>query len=152
MDEIKVLIVSSVVPSESSGGEMILHRHLKLNPEIQCELVHWQWFPFRLKLIGKIRQLGYQSFARSWECLFPVLPSRDWCTSSSSVSNLTLFSRLLMAGGIYRPEELQRSLISRWSLFSKTGGRTFQMFQLRSVRGLSNNFAGRVRRAPLRSA
>jgi glycosyltransferase involved in cell wall biosynthesis len=76
MDEIKVLIASSVVPNESSGGELILHRHLKLNPEIQCELVRWQRFPFRLKLIGKIRQLGYQSFSRSWECLFPVLPSR----------------------------------------------------------------------------
>jgi glycosyltransferase involved in cell wall biosynthesis len=52
-----------------------LHRHLKLNPRIEAEIVWWQRFPFRLKLIGKLRQLGFRSVSRSWECLSPVLPS-----------------------------------------------------------------------------
>jgi glycosyltransferase involved in cell wall biosynthesis len=77
MGEIKVLIFSSVIPdARGSGGELILHRHLELNPRIRSELVHWQQFPFRLKLIGKLRQLGFRSASRSWECLFPVFPSR----------------------------------------------------------------------------
>ena len=76
MEQIKVLIFSSVVPNaRGSGGELLLHRHLELNPGIRCQLVQWQWFPFRLKLIGKLRQLGFQSVSRSWECLFPVFPS-----------------------------------------------------------------------------
>jgi glycosyltransferase involved in cell wall biosynthesis len=76
MREIKVLIFSSVVPdARGSGGELVLHRHLELNPRIRCELVRWQQCPFRLKLIGKLRQLGFRSASRSWECLFPVLPS-----------------------------------------------------------------------------
>ena len=75
MDQIKVLVVSSVVPNpRGSGGELLLHRHLDLSPEIRCELVRWQRFPLRLKLIGKLRQLGFHFFSRSWECLFPVLP------------------------------------------------------------------------------
>jgi len=37
--------------------------------------VSWQRFPFRLKVIGKLRELGFQSLSRSMECLFPVLPS-----------------------------------------------------------------------------
>jgi glycosyltransferase involved in cell wall biosynthesis len=77
MREIRVLIFSSVVPNaRGSGGELVLHRHLESSPGIRCELVRWQGFPFRLKLIGKLRQVGFQSFSRSWECLFPVLPSR----------------------------------------------------------------------------
>jgi glycosyltransferase involved in cell wall biosynthesis len=77
MKRIKVLVVSSVVPSErGSGGELVLHRHLTLDPAIQSEVVSWQRFPFRLKLFGKLRQLGFQSLSRSWECLFPVLPRR----------------------------------------------------------------------------
>jgi glycosyltransferase involved in cell wall biosynthesis len=75
MGQIKVLVLSSVVPSaQGSGGELVLYRHLKLNPAIQSEVVVWQRFPFRLKLIGKLKLLGFRSFARSWECLFPVLP------------------------------------------------------------------------------
>jgi len=75
MGQIKVLVLSSVVPSAlGSGGELVLHRHLKLNPAIQSEVVSWQQFPFRLKLIGKMKQLGFRSFAQSWECLFPVWP------------------------------------------------------------------------------
>jgi glycosyltransferase involved in cell wall biosynthesis len=76
MDRIKVLVVSSVVPNGlGSGGELVLHRHLNLNPAIQVEVVRWQQFPFRLKLIGKLRQLGFRSFSRSWECLYPIMPS-----------------------------------------------------------------------------
>jgi glycosyltransferase involved in cell wall biosynthesis len=76
MDRIKVLLVSSVVPNPlGSGGELILHRHLELNPRIQSEVVSWQRFPFRLKVMGKLRQLGFRSVSRGWECLFPVLPS-----------------------------------------------------------------------------
>jgi glycosyltransferase involved in cell wall biosynthesis len=76
MDRIKVLVLSSVVPNAlGSGGELVLHRHLNLNPAIQVEVVCWQQFPFRLKLIGKLRQLGFRSLSRSWECLSPVLPS-----------------------------------------------------------------------------
>jgi glycosyltransferase involved in cell wall biosynthesis len=76
MDRIKVLVVSSVVPNaQGSGGELVLHRHLKSNPRIESEVVSWQRFPFRLKVIGKLRELGFQSFSRSIECLFPVLPS-----------------------------------------------------------------------------
>jgi len=77
MDQIKVLVLSSVVPNpRGSGGEMVLYRHLKLNPAIQSEVVSWQQFPFRLKLIGKLKQLCLSSVSRSWECLFPVLPRR----------------------------------------------------------------------------
>lgn len=76
MDRIKVLVLSSVVPNAlGSGGELVLHRHLNLNPAIQVEVVRWQQFPFRLKLIGKLRQLGFRSLSGSWECLSPVLPS-----------------------------------------------------------------------------
>ena len=76
MDRIKVLLLSSVVPNAvGSGGELVLHRHLKLNPRIQSEVVSWQRFPFRLKVIGKLRELGFRSISRGWECLFPVLPS-----------------------------------------------------------------------------
>ena len=76
MQPIKVLVVSSVVPNAlGSGGELVLHQHLKSNPRIQSEVVCWQRFPFRLKVIGKLRELGFRSVSRSWECLFPVLPS-----------------------------------------------------------------------------
>ena len=76
MDLIRVLVLSSVVPNAlGSGGELVLHRHLKLNPRIQTEVVSWQRFPFRLKLIGKQRELGFRSLSQAWECLFPVLPS-----------------------------------------------------------------------------
>jgi glycosyltransferase involved in cell wall biosynthesis len=77
MDRIKVLVLSSVVPNAlGSGGELVLHRHLNLNPGIQSEVLHWDGFPFRLKLIGKLKQLGFRFVSRSWECLFPVFPSR----------------------------------------------------------------------------
>jgi len=46
-----------------------------LNPRIESEVVRWQQFPFRLKLIGKLRQLGFRSLSQAWECLFPVLPT-----------------------------------------------------------------------------
>lgn len=76
MDRIRVLVLSSVVPNaRGSGGELVLHRHLKSNPRIDSEVVFWQRFPFRLKVIGKLRELGFQSLSRSMECLFPVLPS-----------------------------------------------------------------------------
>ena len=76
MDRIKVLVLSSVVPNAlGSGGELVLHRHLKLNPRIQSEVVSWKRFPVRLKVIGKLRELGFRSISRGWECLFPVLPS-----------------------------------------------------------------------------
>jgi glycosyltransferase involved in cell wall biosynthesis len=76
MDRIKVLVVSSVVPNaRGSGGELVLHRHLKSNARIESEIVSWQAFPFRLKVIGKLRELGFHSLSRSVECLFPVLPS-----------------------------------------------------------------------------
>src|SRR5262245_26452730 len=75
MDRIKVLVISSVVPNARwSGGELVLHRHLKSNPRIQSEVVSWQRFPLRLKVIGKLRQLGFRSISHGWECLFPVLP------------------------------------------------------------------------------
>src|SRR5215471_15394962 len=75
MDRIKVLVLSSVVPNaRGSGGELVLHRHLKSNPRIESEVVSWQRFPFRLKIIGKLRQIGFRSVSRGWECLFPVLP------------------------------------------------------------------------------
>jgi glycosyltransferase involved in cell wall biosynthesis len=75
MDRIRVLVLSSVVPNAlGSGGELVLHRHLQSNPQIQTEVVSWQQFPFRLKLIGKLRQLGFRSLSQAWECLFPVLP------------------------------------------------------------------------------
>ena len=78
MDPIRVLVLSSVAPNAlGSGGELVLHRHLKCNPQIQSEVVSWQQFPFRLKLIGKLRQLGFRSLSRAWECLFPVLPSDE---------------------------------------------------------------------------
>ena len=75
MDRIKVLVLSSVVPNaRGSGGELVLHRHLDLTPEFAARIVSWQRFPFRLKLIGKLRQLGFRYVSQSWECLFPVLP------------------------------------------------------------------------------
>ena len=70
------MVISSVVPNAGgSGGELVLHRHLKLNPEVDATVVSWQRFPFRLKLIGKLRELGFHSLSRWMECLFPVLPS-----------------------------------------------------------------------------
>src|SRR5215831_5263560 len=76
MDRIKVLVVSSVVPNaRGSGGELVLHRYLKTNPRIESQVVSWQKFPLRLKVIGKLRELGLQSLSQSVECLFPVLPS-----------------------------------------------------------------------------
>ena len=76
MDPIRVLVLSSVVPNAlGSGGELVLHRHLKLNPQIQTEVMFWREFPFRLKVIGKLRQLGFRSLSQAWECLFPVLPT-----------------------------------------------------------------------------
>ena len=76
MDPIRVLVVSSVVPNAlGSGGELVLHRSLKLNPRIEAEVVRWQEFPFRLKVIGKLRQPGFRSLSQAWECLFPVLPT-----------------------------------------------------------------------------
>jgi glycosyltransferase involved in cell wall biosynthesis len=77
MTRLKVLVVSSVVPNErGSGGELVLHRHLGLSPGINYDVVRWQRFPIRLKLIGKLRELGFRSLSRSWECLFPIFPSR----------------------------------------------------------------------------
>jgi glycosyltransferase involved in cell wall biosynthesis len=76
MDPIRVLVVSSVVPNAlGSGGELVLHRSLKLNPRIEADVVRWQEFPFRLKVIGKLRQLGFRFLSQAWECLFPVLPT-----------------------------------------------------------------------------
>jgi glycosyltransferase involved in cell wall biosynthesis len=76
MDRIKVLVLSSVVPNaRGSGGELVLHRYLKSNPWIESEVVSWQRFPLRLKVIGRLRELGFQSLSRSMECLFPVLPA-----------------------------------------------------------------------------
>ena len=76
MDPIRVLVVSSVVPNAlGSGGELVLHRCLELNPRIESEVVCWQQFPFRLRVIGKLRQLGFRSLSQAWECLFPVLPT-----------------------------------------------------------------------------
>jgi glycosyltransferase involved in cell wall biosynthesis len=76
MDRIKVLVISSVVPNaRGSGGELVLYRHLKSNPRIESEIVSWQRFPFRLKVIGKLRELGFHTLSRSLECLFPVSPS-----------------------------------------------------------------------------
>lgn len=76
MDQVKVLVLSSVVPNASgSGGELVLHRHLKLNPQIESQVVCWEQFPLRLKLIGKVRELGLRSLSQMWECMFPVLPS-----------------------------------------------------------------------------
>ena len=64
MDRIKVLVVSSVVPNaRGSGGELVLHRYLKSNSRIESEVVSWQRFPFRLKIIGKLRELGFQSLS-----------------------------------------------------------------------------------------
>ena len=76
MGEMKVLILSSVVPNaRGSGGELVLHRHLEVKSRtFDARLCPWQRFPFRLKLIGKLRQLGFRSVPQSWECLFPVLP------------------------------------------------------------------------------
>jgi glycosyltransferase involved in cell wall biosynthesis len=77
MEQLKVLVFSSVVPdARGSGGELVLHRHFESDPGIRYEVVGWPRFPFRLKLIGKLRQLGFRSFSRSWECLFPVFPPR----------------------------------------------------------------------------
>jgi glycosyltransferase involved in cell wall biosynthesis len=76
MDRIKALVVSSVVPNaRGSGGELVLHRHLKSNPQVDTAVVSWQGFPFRLKVIGKLRELGFHSLSRWMECLFPVLPA-----------------------------------------------------------------------------
>src|SRR5258708_3770599 len=75
MARIKVLVVSSVVPSErGSAGELVLHRHFDSDPDIDYNSVRWQRFPFRLKLVGKLRELGFPFVSRSWECLCPVLP------------------------------------------------------------------------------
>ena len=77
MDRIKVLLLSSVVPdARGTGGELVLHRHLMLNPNIESRVVSWPQFPLRIRFIGKLRQLGFLSLSRFLECLLPVLPSR----------------------------------------------------------------------------
>jgi len=76
MSQIKVLVLSSVVPSARGAAEMVLHLHLKLNPDVESAIVSWQRCPFRLKFIGKLKQLGFRSVAQPWECVFPVLPGR----------------------------------------------------------------------------
>jgi glycosyltransferase involved in cell wall biosynthesis len=76
MEQIKVLVLSSVVPNAfGSGGELVLHRHLKLNPRIDSRVIFWERFPLRLKVIGKLREVGFRPVSQSWECMFPVLPS-----------------------------------------------------------------------------
>jgi glycosyltransferase involved in cell wall biosynthesis len=76
MESIRVLILSSVVPNAVGlGGELLLHRILQLNPRIESEAVSWRRFPFRLKVIGKLREIGFRSLSQAWECLFPVLPT-----------------------------------------------------------------------------
>jgi glycosyltransferase involved in cell wall biosynthesis len=77
MSPIKVLVFSSVVPdARGSGGELVLHRHLKSNPGIHSDVVCWKEFPLRLEVIGKLREIGFRSLSRAWECLFPVLPPK----------------------------------------------------------------------------
>src|SRR5690242_18253373 len=76
MDQIKVLVLSSVVPNAfGSGGELVLHQHLKVNPKIESQVMRWEGFPLRLRLIGKLRELGFPSVSQMCECMFPVLPS-----------------------------------------------------------------------------
>jgi len=83
MDTIKVLVLSSVVPNAlGSGGELVLHRYLKSNGNIQCEVISWKTFPLRLKVIGKLREIGLQSLSRAWECSFPALPSMNMVRES----------------------------------------------------------------------
>jgi glycosyltransferase involved in cell wall biosynthesis len=76
MEPIRVLVLSSVVPNALGlGGELLLHRSLKLNQQIESEAISWQRFPLRLKVIGKLREVGFQFLSQAWECLFPVLPT-----------------------------------------------------------------------------
>lgn len=56
------------------SGNLVLHRYLNLNPHIKTQVVKWSRFPLRLKIIGKLRQLGFRILSRFLECLSPVLP------------------------------------------------------------------------------
>ena len=106
MGRMKVLVVSSVVPdARGSAGELVLHRHLEVNPHIQSEVVSWQRFPLRLKLIGKMRQLGFRS-VRS------ILGMPFSCSSSAKLVHDSL--------GRFRPHVLLTVAHGWWHIGEKS--------------------------------
>ena len=56
------------------GGELVLHRYLDQDPMIEHEIFHITKFPLRLKIIGKLRQLGFKWLGGVLECLRPIYP------------------------------------------------------------------------------
>ena len=74
-DKIKILVISSVVPNAKDvGGELVLHRYLHEDPDIEVEVFRWAKFPLRLKIIGKMKKLGFYKSGNILECLWPVYP------------------------------------------------------------------------------
>jgi glycosyltransferase involved in cell wall biosynthesis len=112
-DPIRVLVLSSVVPNALGlGGELVLHRHLRLHPRIRIEVVSWQQFPFRLKLIGKLRELGFRSLSQGWECLFPVLPTDK------------MIEELIQS---FRPDVLLTVAHGWWHIKARRVAKTFEL-------------------------
>ena len=73
--KIKLLVISSVVPNAASyGGELVLHRYLELDPKIETRVFKWGRFPLRLKVIAKLKQVGFEKVGFFLECLWPVYP------------------------------------------------------------------------------
>lgn len=56
------------------GGELVLHRYLDQDPTIEHEIFRKTKFPLRLKIIGKLRQLGFKWLGGVLECFWPVYP------------------------------------------------------------------------------
>ena len=154
MDRIKVLVVSSVIPNEpGSGGELVLHRHLKSITQVESKVVSWQRFPFRLKIIGKLREIGFQSLSGSLECLFPVLPSNKMV--DELVHSFRPDVVVTVAHGWWHiqartiAKEFKLPLIS---FFQDWWPRGIRVFLSHSVHQLNGNSARRLRRATSQSA
>lgn len=73
--KIKIFVISSVVPNGSGyGGELVLHRYLDQDSMIEHEVFSISKFPLRLKVIAKLKQLGFRWIGGVLECLWPVYP------------------------------------------------------------------------------
>jgi hypothetical protein len=70
----RIYVISSVVPDGNGfGGPLVLSRYLK-SPDLEVKVFKWNKFPLRLKIIGKLKQVGLKWLSRMIETLWPVLP------------------------------------------------------------------------------
>jgi len=73
--KIRIFVISAVVPDAFGfGGELVLHRYLNLDPDVETKIYKWTTYPFRLRIIGKLKGLGLDRVSSIIECLWPVYP------------------------------------------------------------------------------